>query len=721
MRRMTSFPALLLAALLGLSGLCGLASAQVPGVSREQMWYAPTEEDWRKPVLIEFQRTWEDALAVAEETGKPILICVNMDGEIASEHYAGIRYRMPEIAKLYEPYVCVIASTYRHTPRDHDEQGHRIECPRFGSVTCGEHIAIEPILFEKYFDGQRVAPRHIMVELNGKETYDVFYAFDTDSVFKAISDGIANRKDKPKPIVKGDRSLVEKVKSRDQGDRKEVETAYQKGDRALKRSLMEAALQLGSEAPPELLRMAVLGFDENMSALARKALAQANNEEAVALISEALRVPLDEPEREALVKALDRIGKKSERARTMAAAQRGLGGKSKTVDVSAWTSSLEGAAYRPALTSEQAATSLKEMDQAFAAKDAGPKLELAEAFLVEAEAKSKSPAPDRTIVNALLEDSRRAARAAEAAGAEGWRVNMLLAVSEWYLGQPEEARRHAVLAAAHRPDDAKDWKAMVVLGLFADERRAGIRKALKAKTDWPKSWLTDVHAAYRVLAGHPDGTAAQVVAHYDFLLELDAKGEAARTLQAGIQRFPADNVLHNRLRVRALVDRGAQGLEDTYAALLKKEDAAIDLHWFAGYASIVAAEYQRKNRKRRAALEAYGRAIAHYDDFIAADPDRRASADTFAALALGARARVHYERRANEEALADLIAAFERSPDTANKLDGLNLSAVDTAKMLKSRFQRLKKKNLEAELQAALDALDPAMLRLPGYEFGPPK
>jgi hypothetical protein len=31
-------------------------------------------------------------------------------------------------------------------------------------VTCGEHIAIEPALFDQFFDGKRVAPRHIMVE-----------------------------------------------------------------------------------------------------------------------------------------------------------------------------------------------------------------------------------------------------------------------------------------------------------------------------------------------------------------------------------------------------------------------------------------------------------------------------------------------------------------------------------------------------------------------------
>jgi hypothetical protein len=63
-----------------------------------------------------------------------------MDGEIASEHFAGVRYREPETAAQMNAYTCVIASVYRHTPRDYDEEGRRVECPRFGTVTCGEHI-----------------------------------------------------------------------------------------------------------------------------------------------------------------------------------------------------------------------------------------------------------------------------------------------------------------------------------------------------------------------------------------------------------------------------------------------------------------------------------------------------------------------------------------------------------------------------------------------------
>src|SRR5262245_13108471 len=64
-----------------------------PGQTVESMWPAPTAEDWAKPVLVTWQRTFEDAFRVAAELGKPVLVCVNMDGEPASEHWSGIKYR----------------------------------------------------------------------------------------------------------------------------------------------------------------------------------------------------------------------------------------------------------------------------------------------------------------------------------------------------------------------------------------------------------------------------------------------------------------------------------------------------------------------------------------------------------------------------------------------------------------------------------------------------
>ena len=57
-------------------------------------------EDLARPPLIAWQRDLDDAIALQRATGKPLLICVNMDGEPASESLAGVHYRDPEFAAL---------------------------------------------------------------------------------------------------------------------------------------------------------------------------------------------------------------------------------------------------------------------------------------------------------------------------------------------------------------------------------------------------------------------------------------------------------------------------------------------------------------------------------------------------------------------------------------------------------------------------------------------
>ena len=295
---------------------------QPPGLVPEQMWYAPTAADWQKPVAIRWQRTWEDAVRLSQQTKRPILVCVNMDGEIASEHYAGVRYRDPEIAKLWEPYVCVIASVYRHTPRDHDDQGRRIPCPRLGTVTCGEHIALEPLVYEKFLDGKRISPRHIMVELDGSEVYDVFYTWDTKSVFDTLRDGIQKRQAQTQPIVRGDRSLKEKIESPDSQDREEIEQLFAKADAQQRAAMLAAALGAGDKAPIELLRQAAFGLDPDLAQKARQGMLVAADPNAVELIADTLQAPMAADERQALAKSLRRFA--SSRAQSLAAAHAGL-------------------------------------------------------------------------------------------------------------------------------------------------------------------------------------------------------------------------------------------------------------------------------------------------------------------------------------------------------------------------------------------------------------
>jgi hypothetical protein len=696
-----------------------------PQGSREETWPAPTAEDWRKPCLVSFQRSWEDALAVARESGKPILVCVNMDGEIASEHYAGVRYREPDKAALYEPYVCVIASVYRHTPRDYDDQGRRLLCPRFGSVTCGEHIAIEPILYEQFMDGRRIAPRHIGVDLRegGAEMYDVFYRYDTASVFEDIQNGIAERPPVP-PLVRGDRPLEERVASRDALDRAAVETAYLQGDRRTRRRLLEEALVHRELDHVDLLRLALFGLDVELARLARAALAESDSEKAIELIAETLRVPLEAAEREALLAALARLGEKYPRARTLAAVQQGLARPSGALDATLWSERLAGAEYPPPSewNAVEARIERQARESATRPTDPAAQLELAEAALALAvdPGTAKILAADyRTAsdyARLQFEDARRAAREAQRLGASGWRLDAVLALSSYYLGDLAEAHARAESSVRELPSGEASWNAMGVLALFAQARQQAVLAALREKKEWPSHWLADVNAAYTVLGQHPLGADHQVAAHHDFLRALGARERAASVLAAGLARFPESWALHERLRIQSLEERGVEGLEAAYAPLLSAEPRLPSVAWFAGYAALVTAEYYRRAGNPAAAAAAYGRAIERYESGVQENPASQSSADHYVALALAGLGRLALERGDHLRALEELEASFARKPEAAATLDGLNLCAVDTAKMLLARLKEQRQEILVARLQTALERLDPALLELPAYE-----
>ena len=689
------------------------ASAQVDGISREEMWFAPTEEDWAKPCLITWERTWDDALTVARETGKPILICVNMDGEIASEHYAGIRYRQSDIAALYEPYVTVMASVYRHTPRDHDDDGNRILCPRFGGVTCGEHIAIEPVLFKQFFEGERVAPRHIMYELSGGEQYDVYYAFDTQSVFAAVEEGITKRAPVEPEVNRGDRSLFDRVTSRATLDRAEIEAAYRGGDRVMRRRLLESAGTYKDVPQVDLLRLALFGDDPELRQIAWGVLLKNPTPDAVALIGDVLDLPLGREDRAALVAALEALADVSPHARTLAAVHKGLNAGSGNVDSAQWKTALEYAAAqaRPRDPSKK----LEDGEANAQASDPEALVAMAEGYLSLA----AHPAANEDYSKLLFADARAAAHDAEEKGATGWRVAAVKALSSYYLGEREVAYGLAEEAVGGLPEDANSWSAAAALGLFAEVRQRDIANAANSKQPWPSEWLADLNGAYEVLAGHPHGTDLHAANQYDFLFALKAYRDSDNVLQRGMDRFPDSQSLHQRLRQQLLFRRGVSGLnslEATYEEMLKAEDASPNLPWFAGYASLVAAEFMRRRGDDVEAASAYDRAIAHFETSVVNNPKNEASAAHYVALCTGGQARLAYEADEDARAVELILASFGRSPDAASSLDGLNISTVDTAKMVRARLEERGAREEHARLQAALDSLDPKHLELPAYE-----
>jgi hypothetical protein len=696
----------------------GSPPALPEGMTEPQIWPAATAEGWAKPVVIKWQRSFDDALKVSKESGRPILVAVNMDGEIASEHFAGVKYRDPAIGELLAPYVCVIASVYRHTPRDYDEAGQRVECPRFGTVTCGEHIANEVELYDKYFEGFRVSPRHIALDLNGKEMYDVYYSWDTATVLTAYREG-AKDFPPPKDPVRDGVPLPERVASPDIVDREALETAYKGGDVVLRRTLLEATLKHREVDHNELLRLAIFGLDVELAKVARQSLAKNQTEAAVDLIAEALKTPMEKDERDQLIAAAERLGEKFPRARTLAALHRGMSIGSKHIDA-ARALSPQGQ-YEATSQLRTVASGVEERAAAAETKPADPatKLELAESLL----ARASQAGLDRRFAEALVEDARRTALEAEKLGAKGWKLDALVAVTSNRLGDQAAALPRAVAAVEGgmlKLDDSgigatEDVKVQV-LALFAVSRQLAIRKAYRERTQWPPEWMADVNAAYATLSEHPLVTDDNLVSYYDFLRWLGATPRANGVLDGALKRFPDSPVLHERLRARTLWDKGPAGLLSTYDELLAQPDASAQTTWFAGYAALVAAEHHRRRNELDKALAAYEVGVRHYERNMLLVPDGGDLCNHFVALALAGRARIALEQGDLERATNELLTSFERRAGSAATPDGLNLTPADTARMLKAKLDEAKRDDLTARLKAALAKLDPKLLELPTFE-----
>ncbi len=289
----------------------------------------------------------------------------------------------------------------------------------------------------------------------------------------------------------------------------------------------------------------------------------------------------------------------------------------------------------------------------------------------------------------------------------------MLALAASALGEREESLARAVSAVegGMPPPSAsgeaiEESRAVTVLALFAQARQRAIAKAYHEKSPWPPEWLTDIHAAYAVLSRHPLGTDEHVASHYDFLRWLGATPRAADVLEQGLVRFPDSWILHDRLRGSVLWEKGPDGLEAAYAPR----------EWFAGYASIVAAETHRRSGDAEKSRAAYDRAVDHYQRAVAKNPESKDTAAAYTALALAGRARLALDGGDFERAVHEILAAFAARPEAAATLDGLNISPVDTAKMLRARLAEAHRDDLARELQAGLDALHPELLELPAYE-----
>ncbi len=110
---------------------------------------------------VEWVGDWDKAFALAKETKRPVMVCINSkDGEKANEATAKEIYRDPEFVELSKSFVMVVISTLGHNTSG--------ICPRFGKVTCAEHLQCWKAMAAAHGDkfvsafaqGEMISPQH---------------------------------------------------------------------------------------------------------------------------------------------------------------------------------------------------------------------------------------------------------------------------------------------------------------------------------------------------------------------------------------------------------------------------------------------------------------------------------------------------------------------------------------------------------------------------------
>ncbi len=631
-----------------------------------------------------WQRNLSDALAISKRTGKPLLLCVNMNGEVACERIAARRYHDPKFIALVSKFVPVLASPTRHNERDYDEHGHRIPCPKFGKITCSEHINIEPGLHERYFSGRRVAPRHIGIDTKGEQLFDLFLLRRLSIIDETLA---SHGKDIGLHEVKYDGlGLQALLGLHDHEARVRVEAAYANGDAKLHAEL--AAKSAGGEVEnPEILRMALSDKTPAVRQAAMRALAKTSSEDLLALFVPAIADCNSAELRASMLTALGRIAKN---APASAAAQQhkfltGVYTASTVLDGAAWQKSLaEDAGESDRVTADDDLdtldTELNRLGEELkkAPKNADLLLGLAKGNLRYGRVLALQGS-DPTF---LFGDARGASKQLLKINPKSVEAAAYIAQVAYLLSEENAAELTTAVVAKLAPS-TKSAIAATTLKTFAKLRTRDLYAALGSAGEWPSSWISDIHSSYQVLARHAAGTEDEVAAHAALLAYLEAYGEEAKVIAAGLDRFPSSTKIHQSLRTRLLRIGGAERLEAEYQTLLQATPRSADLHWFAGYASIVAAELRVGKSENKQAIASYGRCVQSFAKSYELKPSYQSSATHFSCLALAGRGRLHLEAKRFELATKDLCEAARQNPGSVDWKDGLGKTPRATARLLR--------------------------------------
>jgi hypothetical protein len=710
--------------------LCTAAVCSALGSLRAQ---SDADPDARQ---ILWQRTLDDAVAIATAEHRPLLIALNMDGESASDRIVKENYRDPAFVAATRACVCVVGSVFRHAPRDYDGEGRRIPCPRLGEVTCGEHIALEPLLFDRYLsDGERVAPRHALVLPDGSKAFDVFLCFDLHDIDRALFEAVAPfRAAAPAPeVTAADWAAL--AARRDARGRAALEAALARaGDPVTLTTAWRALAQHGDAGAADALCLGAAALPRLPPELRAQWLTAVQAVRAEAKVIEALRVHLQAPGalpadvapggREIALPFLALLDGANPATRSLLLACRALAAYGDAATVAVKTACDEEACaaieasvrahggpfdlhrllLAARLAPHAAATegagdampdsaaleqTLEELDRelaqrrgdpAFLARYAKTSLDLGRRRL-EAQAKG---------AQVLLEDAAvQFGRALELDPAHGdWWVER--ARTAYYLqrwAEESEYGRRALAIARGADVGLPHEAALAAAGLGL----APVVEALRWIGDGEARLLAersggdpaveiagilDGLRALGAVCASPHATAKDWIALVSFCGALGLRCEELACAYVGALRAPAASELRQALH-DALWNAGRLDLAPAAAASIELETGpSAESAWFRGYAEMLAAEEARRTEQPQAALPHYEAAASHFARAAALRPDIE-NAPYYSALTWIGRglAQARLERRA---AAADcLVAAAALHVPLAEARDGLGCDVFD--------------------------------------------
>ncbi len=688
-----------------------LEQANASGADARTNWEV-AEEARSRPPLMPWQRNLEDALAISRATGKPLLLCVNMDGESASDSLAYGRYRDPAFVELANGFVPLLASPDAHGTREHDDRGQRLPDERFGRLVDAEHIDIEPVLFERYFSGNRVAPRHVGVSPDGTILFDVYLVQDLSIIDQKLREFGVHGAPAPDPRT---RSTDELLGSPDAADRDELERRFVEAGEEERDRLAKVALSEERQAQhPELVRLGLRDPSPRVRAASLHSLRSGCRLAPIDQLSvalsvfgsqQALRPMLLDTARCAAEGAVDSA---HEGAKFFHRVVSTLFNPSPLVDRERWELALALAPtfVERELAAEDYDATAALLDRYESAVAAAPEdVDLlagqAAAFLRLARirlASGQNP-------TYFLQDVVGACERALARAPEDGRLLGTHTWASWLLGDTLTAGTMAERALPRLLSDAGSPLAIQVLEIFATTRAREVYQAISMARDWPADAIPDARAAYELLLLHPGATEAHCTTYLQFLGAISAFAEQAAAVRAGLKRFPLAPDLHAWLRFQVLRDAGARALEAVYdeePCASARETNGPSIDWFHGLATFAAAEQDVANRDPEAALAAYARSDERFSQSVAAAPEFEPSAAHYRCLALAARARLLGSAGRHAEAVESIGEALRVAPASVESADGLGRTPADSARELHRALVRAGELDLARGVEAGL-------------------